>query len=96
MRSPGCGAMQSTMAWMSARGVKYWPAPLLVSCAFFSSRPLVGVALHVRAQHRPGLGANQVDDHAAQLGRVLKLVLRLAEDQAQRAFSCPSSSSAWR
>ena len=39
MVSPGLGAMQSTMAWISGRGVKYWPAPLLVSCAFFSSRP---------------------------------------------------------
>lgn len=34
--SPGLGAMQSTIAWINARGVKYWPAPLLVSCAFDS------------------------------------------------------------
>jgi hypothetical protein len=38
-RLAGLGAMQSTIAWISARGVKYWPAPLLVSWAFFSSRP---------------------------------------------------------
>ena len=29
----------STMAWINGRGVKYWPAPDLVSWAFFSSRP---------------------------------------------------------
>ena len=33
------GRMTSTIAWISGRGVKYWPAPLLVSSAFFSSRP---------------------------------------------------------
>jgi hypothetical protein len=37
--SPGWGEMASTIAWMSGRGVKYWPAPLLVSWAFFSSSP---------------------------------------------------------
>ena len=29
----------SNWAWISGRGVKYWPAPDFVSCAFFSSRP---------------------------------------------------------
>jgi len=38
-RFAGAGAMQSTIDWISARGVKYWPAPLLVSCALFSSKP---------------------------------------------------------
>jgi hypothetical protein len=33
----------------------------------------------------PSFGVDQVDDHAPQLGRVLELVLRLAEDQRQRA-----------
>ena len=37
--SPGCGFITSTIASISGRGVKYWPAPLLVSLAFFSSRP---------------------------------------------------------
>jgi hypothetical protein len=57
---------------------------------------LIGIALHVGAQNRPGFGANQIHDHAAQLGRVLELVLRLAKNQAQRAFFLPSFSSAWR
>jgi hypothetical protein len=46
---------------------------------------LVGVALHVGAHRRPVFGVDQVDDHASQLHRVLELVLRLAEDQRQRA-----------
>ena len=36
---PSAGRITSTMAWISGRGVKYWPAPDLVSWAFFSSRP---------------------------------------------------------
>jgi hypothetical protein len=52
----------------------------------FLQQALIGIALYVGAQNRPGFGANQIHDHAAQLGRVLKLVLRLAKNQAQRAF----------
>ncbi len=37
MSGPGC--ITSTMAEINARGVKYWPAPDLVSAAFFSSSP---------------------------------------------------------
>ncbi len=37
--SPASGRITSTIAWISGRGVKYWPAPDLVSAAFFSSRP---------------------------------------------------------
>ena len=37
--SPGRGRITSTIAWISGRGVKYWPAPPLVSWAFFSSSP---------------------------------------------------------
>jgi hypothetical protein len=86
MVSPGLGAMQSTMAWISGRGVKYWPAPLLVSCAFFLQQAFVGVAFDVRAHGRPVLAVDQVHHQAAQLGRVLELVLRLAEDQADGAL----------
>ncbi len=35
----GSGFITETMAWMSGRGVKYWPAPFLPSLAAFSSRP---------------------------------------------------------
>jgi len=37
--SPAAGCTQSTMAWMSARGVKYCPAPPFTSWAFLSSKP---------------------------------------------------------
>ncbi len=46
---------------------------------------LVGVALHVGVEARPLLLVDQVDDQPAQLGRVLDLVLRLAEDDAEHA-----------
>ncbi len=36
---PGCGATTSTIAAMSGRGVKYWPAPPFTSSAFFCSNP---------------------------------------------------------
>ena len=81
--SPGWGRMQSTMASMSARGVKYCPAPPFVSCGVALEQPLVGVALHVGRHRRPVLLADQLDDELAQLGRVLDLVLRLLEDQAE-------------
>ena len=37
--SPGCGFTQATIASISGRGVKYCPAPLFCSVAFFSSSP---------------------------------------------------------
>ena len=37
--SPGSGRITSTIARMSARGVKYCPAPAFASWAFFSSSP---------------------------------------------------------
>jgi hypothetical protein len=39
MISPGIGRTQSTSASIRDLGVKYCPAPLLVSWAFRSSRP---------------------------------------------------------
>ena len=44
---------------------------------------LVGIALHIGGEAGPLLLVDQVHDQAAQLGRVLDLVLRLAEDDAQ-------------
>jgi hypothetical protein len=76
----------TTMAWIIARGVKYWPAPLLVSSAFFCSRPFVEIALGVGIQPDPALGVDHLHQ-ARQLGRVLDLVLRLEEDRAQHAGS---------
>ena len=55
----------------------------------FLQQALIGIALYVGAQNRPGFGANQVHDYAAQLGRVLEFVLRLPKNQAQRAFFLP-------
>ena len=86
-------ACTSTMAWMSGRGVKYWPAPPLVSCGVLLQQPLVGVALHVGVERDPLLAVDQVDDQPPQLGRVLDLVLRLAEDDAR---ACPAACRALR
>ncbi len=44
---------------------------------------LVGVALHVGRHREPVLLADQLDDELAELGRVLDLVLGLAEDEAE-------------
>ena len=74
------------MAWISGRGVKYWPAPDLVSWAFFFQQAFVGIPLHVGAHRHPGFLVDQVHDQPPQLGRVLKLVLRLVEDQPEQAL----------
>ena len=37
--SPILGLIQSTIAWIRGRGVKYCPAPLFLSCPFFSKIP---------------------------------------------------------
>ncbi len=95
--SPGAGRITSTIAAMSGRGVKYWPAPPLASSAFFSQQALVGVALHVGVEADPLLAVDQVDDQPAQLGRVLDLVLRLAEDDAEHArLACRAPPAMWR
>ena len=49
-------------------------------------QPLVGVPLHIGAHHRPVFLVDEIDDQAAQLGRVLELVLRLVEDQPEQAL----------
>ena len=49
--SPGFGPhARRPSPGSAARGVKYWPAPALMSSAFFSQQALVGVALHVGAR----------------------------------------------
>ena len=70
---------------MRARGVKYWPAPPLTSSAFFCSSPLVGVALDVGGEAGPLFLVDQVHDQPAQFGRVLDLVLGLAENDPEHA-----------
>jgi len=47
---------------------------------------LVVVAFHVRTHGGPVLGVDQVHHQAPQLRRVLELVLRLAENQSERAL----------
>ena len=83
---PGSGRTHSTIAWISARGVKYCPAPDLVSSAFFSSKPFVDVALDVGVHAHPLHLVDHVDQ-AVELGRVLNLVLRLGEDLAQHVLA---------
>ena len=51
----------------------------------FLQQALVGVSLHVGFERGPLLFVNQVGDQSPQLGRVLHLVLRLAEDHTQHA-----------
>jgi hypothetical protein len=46
---------------------------------------LVRFALHVGGHGEPGLLADELDDELAELGRVLDLVLGLAEDEAEHA-----------
>ncbi len=46
-------------------------------------QPFVRIAFDVSVETRPTLPIDQIDDEAAQLGRVLDLVLRLAEDDPQ-------------
>jgi hypothetical protein len=84
--SPGSVAMQATIAWISGRGVKYWPAPDFVGRAL-AQELLVGVALDVGAD-APVLLVDEVDDQPLELGRVLDPVLGLAEDRADDAVAC--------
>ena len=58
----GSGRTHSTMGLIRARGVKYWPAPLLVSSAFFSQEAFVDVAFVVGAHEHPLLGVDQSDE----------------------------------
>ena len=78
-------ATTSTIAWMSARGVKYWPAPEPCVGGALGEQLLVGVALDVGAGGRPVLLVDEVDDEPLELGRVLDPVLGLPEDRAERA-----------
>ena len=48
-------------------------------------QPLVGIPFDVGIQDRPLFAIDQIDDQAPQLGRVLNLVLGLAEDEAEHA-----------
>ena len=52
-------------------------------------QPLVGVALDVGVEREPRLAVDQVDDQPPQLRRVLDLVLRLAEDDAEHPRLAP-------
>ena len=49
-------------------------------------QPFVGVTLHIGFQDGPGFAVDEVNDQAAQLGRVLDFVLRLTKDNAQHAW----------
>ena len=96
-RSPGFGRMHSTMAWMSGARREVLPGAALHVLRVPLQQALVGVALHVGASSESTLPADQVDDEPPQLGRVLDLVLRLAEDDAPASrLVLPSSSSVLR
>ena len=63
----------------------------VLTCAAFDvggvlfEETLVGVALEIGVEGGPGFLVDEIGDEAAELGRVLDLVLRLAEDDAQHA-----------
>ena len=52
-------------------------------------QPLVSIALHIGGEAGPLFLIDQIDDEAAELGRVLNLVLRLAKDNAEHARPFP-------
>ena len=54
-----------------------------MSCAFFIQEPFVCVALDVGVERDPLLAVDEIGDEASQLGRILDLVLRLPEDEAE-------------
>ena len=81
----GPGRITSTMAWISGRGVKYWPGAGLHVLGVALQQRLVGVALHVGAEAVPVLAVDEVMHQPGQHGRFLDAALRLAEDDPQRA-----------
>lgn len=65
------------------------PCPALGILGVLLKEPLVGVPLHVGAHDRPVFLVQEVHQQAAQLGRVLELVLRPPEDQPQEPLLLP-------
>jgi hypothetical protein len=94
MVSPGWGACSPPWPGSGARREVLARAALGVLRVLLQ-QALVGVALHVGAQNRPVFASIRSTISAAAWPGP-ELVLRLAEDQAQRAFSWPSASSVWR
>ncbi len=83
LAGPGCDAANHRLDQRARREVLAGAGLAVLRIAL--QQALVGVALHVGTHGRPVFGVDQVDDHAPQLGRILELVLRLTEDQRQRA-----------
>src|SRR5439155_20103988 len=84
------------LTWLRSRHVYNCPDQRsgreVLPCAPFSilsvlfEQSLIGVALHIGVKGHPLLAVNQVYNHAAELGWVLDLVLRLAEDDAEHTL----------
>ena len=74
------------MAEISARGVKYWPAPRAPSLGGLLDEPFVGVPLEVRFEAQPFMLVNEVLDQLFQLGRALDPVPGVAEDHSEDAL----------
>ena len=68
---------------MSARGVKYCPA--LHVLGVLLEQPFVGIAFHVGRETGPLLFIYQINDQAAELGRILDFVLGFTENRAEHA-----------
>jgi len=63
--------------------------PALGVLGVLLQQPLVGVALDVGVEGCPPLAVDQVGDEALQLGRILDLVLGLAEDDPEHSRLAP-------
>ncbi len=59
------------------------PRPTLHVLGVLLQQALVGIALHVGRERGPLLLVDQIHDEPPELGRILDLVLRLAEDEAK-------------
>jgi hypothetical protein len=91
------GLRHWTMTLISGLGVKYWPAPLFVSSAFFLQDPFVDFSFCIHTHHDPDFFVDHVND-LVQHCRIADLVLGFEEnlpehpwfvfDQALPAVPC--------
>ena len=80
----GSGFTQRTIASMSSRGVKYWPAPFFPSLAAFSSKPSKASAL-TSTPSSVQCGLVDEPDQLLEADRVAESGLRAREDVAENA-----------
>jgi len=94
------GRVADGLAWFGANHIDHGldqrargevlPGPGFGILSVLFQQALVGIALDIGFHHRPVFLADQIDQQPAQLGRILKLVLRFVEDQPSNPFSLPN------